>query len=164
MSGPNKDRGKGIKSKFGFNDWQSVPEKKEQECGWCGIRVARSVVLATPTCPTCAASRKVRIEQWHARMRRAAGVMLVVLVAACGDNQQGPVPPEPPPSKLFGEPCETVPGADITPCHSEQGACVQEQGDYVCRPWCTTDCEAIGGTEQSLPAGESGWLACVCAA
>lgn len=86
-------------------------------------------------------------------------VAVLVVLLACGDNggrdpvdlDAGPTdaPLDAPEGDLFGEPCEQPPFPVVGLCHGEKGACHDEPGGSVCRPYCTVagGCEAIGGVE-----------------
>jgi hypothetical protein len=93
------------------------------------------------------------------------------LGAACGDNVRGePVDALRPREAgvdafmggtLFGEPCVQPPFPEIGACHLGEGACHDEAGESVCRPWChvggVSQCAMRGGLEQVTDRG-----ACVC--
>ncbi len=47
---------------------------ESESCGWCGLRRARHIVHATPTCIECKeGGRKFRVKASLQRLRRAAG-------------------------------------------------------------------------------------------
>jgi hypothetical protein len=93
------------------------------------------------------------------------------LGGACGDNLRGePVDAVLPHEAsvdsfmggtLFGEPCEQPPFPEIGGCHVGEGACNDEDGGAVCRPWCylggMPQCAMRGGVEHVTDRG-----ACVC--
>lgn len=41
-------------------------------CGWCGLDDATVIVLSTPTCDHCAASRVRRVAAYQDRLERSA--------------------------------------------------------------------------------------------
>lgn len=100
-----------------------------------------------------------------------ACVMALASLGACGDNTARPdgqvfTPSEwdAPAPALLGEPCAKVPGAEISFCHGESGACVAEDATTVCRPFCpapgpTRGCEQLGGRMYRSPSDAG---ACVC--
>lgn len=85
------------------------------------------------------------------------------LLVACGDNNSIFIDAAAPdaPTDLFGESCEQPPFPEIGICHEGEGACHDEAGGSVCRPFCHVDgvaqCMARGGVEQDTDRG-----ACVC--
>lgn len=92
--------------------------------------------------------------------------LLVLFACACGDDRPG-VTDAPLPvddilgGDLFGEPCTQVPAPEIGICHEGAGACHDEPGGSVCRPFCHVDgepqCAARNGVEVETDRG-----ACVC--
>jgi hypothetical protein len=100
-------------------------------------------------------------------------VAVLVALAACGDNRAG-IPLDAPLAidrdgeadgsvfgQLFGEPCTQVPAPEVGLCRDGQGACHDEPGGAVCRPFCSIagapQCEPRGGTAELTDRG-----ACVC--
>jgi hypothetical protein len=97
--------------------------------------------------------------------------LLAVLVVACGDNRRGIDDAALPlleasvdalvSGNLFGEACVQPPFPEIGACHQDGGACTDEPGGSVCRPWCHVEgvaqCMPRGGVEQITDRG-----ACVC--
>jgi hypothetical protein len=92
---------------------------------------------------------------------RFAGLALVG-IAACND------PPAPVDAgvdtivvDLFGEPCTQPEFPAIGLCHEGEGACHDETGGSVCRPFCDnggmSQCAGRGGVETETDRG-----ACVC--
>jgi hypothetical protein len=92
--------------------------------------------------------------------------LVVLAIAACGDNRPGSnllpdAPADSPAGDLFGEPCEQPPAPEVGICHDGLGACHDETGGAVCRPFCHVEgqpiCDTIGGVEVDTDRG-----ACVC--
>jgi hypothetical protein len=93
-------------------------------------------------------------------------VALIGALCACGDDRPGavdaPIPEEDAPvGDLFGEPCTQPPFPEIGICHDGAGACHDEEGGSVCRPFCHVNgepqCETLDGVEVVTDRG-----ACVC--
>jgi hypothetical protein len=96
---------------------------------------------------------------------------VAALGAACGDNRAGDPDAALPfleasvdsfiGGTLFGEPCLQPPFPEIGTCHLGEGACNDEAGGPVCRPWCHVEgvaqCMARQGVEHITDRG-----ACVC--
>lgn len=105
------------------------------------------------------------------RAPRALAFALAGLGAGCGDNLPGAPVDAPRPHEaavdafmggtLFGEPCVQPPFPEIGGCHRGEGACHDEAGGSVCRPWCSaggvSQCAMRDGVEQATDRG-----ACVC--
>jgi hypothetical protein len=89
--------------------------------------------------------------------------LLVALCTACGDNVAGPdaLIAVDAAGSLFGEPCTQPPAPEIGICHEGEGACNDEAGGSVCRPFCHVEgvpqCAARQGIERVTDRG-----ACVC--
>lgn len=96
--------------------------------------------------------------------------LIVLACAACGDDRPGAgsdaqsldAPPDAGATgDLFGEPCTQPPAPEIGICHDGLGACHDEDGGSVCRPFCTIagqpQCEGRQGVEVETDRG-----ACVC--
>ncbi len=101
---------------------------------------------------------------------KGLAVAIALAAGACGDNRPGaPVDAglvveaggDAIGGDLFGEPCTQPSAPAIGVCHDGEGACHDEAGGSVCRPWChvgdTAQCEARGGIETTTDRG-----ACVC--
>lgn len=96
-------------------------------------------------------------------------VVAIVLVAGCGGDDlpatDGSVSvldgPDTPGGDLFGEACTQPPFPEIGICHDGEGACHDEPGGSVCRPFCHAQgepqCVGRDGIEQLTDRG-----ACVC--
>jgi hypothetical protein len=96
-------------------------------------------------------------------------VAVLAVAGSCGDDRDGPprdagliVEAGPDASgSLFGEACTQPPAPTIGVCHGGDGACHDEPGGAVCRPFCAVDgeprCDALGGLEAITDRG-----ACVC--
>lgn len=93
---------------------------------------------------------------------------LALLLCACGDNRDGGLDGglaidggDNPSLDLFGEPCEQPPAPEIGICHMGEGACHDEAGGSVCRPFCdvagVAQCAVRMGIETVTDRG-----ACVC--
>jgi hypothetical protein len=85
--------------------------------------------------------------------------VVAIGIAACDDP---PAPVDAPVAvDLFGEPCTQPEFPAIGLCHEGEGACHDETGGSVCRPFCDTggmpQCEGRGGVETETDRG-----ACVC--
>jgi hypothetical protein len=98
-------------------------------------------------------------------MKRA---WFALLLCACGDNRGGGLDGglafdggNDASLGLFGEPCEQPPAPEIGICHEGEGACHDEPGGSVCRPFCDvggeSQCAARNGIETVTDRG-----ACVC--
>lgn len=94
--------------------------------------------------------------------------LIVLAVAACGDDRPGvdalvvtDGPPDVASGDLFGEPCTQPPAPEVGICHDGLGACHDEEGGSVCRPFCHAEgqpqCEGRNGVEVETDRG-----ACVC--
>ena len=90
--------------------------------------------------------------------------LVLAFVVACGDNVAGPdvlVIEDAAGGSLFGEPCTQPPAPEIGICRDGEGACNDEAGGPVCRPFCHIEnvpqCEPRQGIEQITDRG-----ACVC--
>ncbi len=89
----------------------------------------------------------------------------VVVVAGCGDDLPvllaDAAVDVPPIGDLFGEACTQPPFPEIGICHEGEGACHDEAGGSVCRPFChvagQAQCAARNGVEVETDRG-----ACVC--
>lgn len=104
-------------------------------------------------------------------MNIRSAAILVALVACKGDNFPPPPadaqlqleagPDAPLGGDLFGEPCTQPPPPEIGLCRDGEGACHDEPGGSVCRPFCHVNgvpqCDARGGVETITDRG-----ACVC--
>lgn len=101
--------------------------------------------------------------------RLAIGAVLVAALG-CGDNRSGPqfdaallfeAGLDAQGGTLFGEPCTQPTFPAIGTCHEGEGACHDETGGPVCRPFChvggVSQCTARGGNEVLTDRG-----ACVC--
>jgi hypothetical protein len=96
-------------------------------------------------------------------------VVCAILVAACGDDRLGAdgglsVPDGTADTlggDLFGEACTQPPFPEIGICREGEGACHDEPGGSVCRPFCHVSgqpqCAARNGVEVETDRG-----ACVC--
>jgi hypothetical protein len=89
---------------------------------------------------------------------------VLVALVACGDNVPGVdvlLTEEAATGSLFGEACTQPPDPEIGICHDGEGACNDEAGGSVCRPFCHVDgvpqCDARAGVELVTDRG-----ACVC--
>ncbi len=89
---------------------------------------------------------------------------LLVLACACGDNRPTEVDaplPDTMGGDLFGEPCTQPPAPEVGICHEGAGACHDEAGGAVCRPFChvagVPQCASRNGIEVETDRG-----ACVC--
>lgn len=102
------------------------------------------------------------------RARVPNGWVLVLGIAACGDDRPGsdlpPLPDAPvdvATGDLFGEACTQPPAPEIGICHDGLGACHDEPGGSVCRPFCDVEgqpqCASRDGVEVETDRG-----ACVC--
>jgi len=94
--------------------------------------------------------------------------MLAIVIAACGDDRpaiDAAVLPDLTSDvlggDLFGEPCTQPPAPEIGICRDGAGACHDEEGGSVCRPFCHVagepQCAARDGVERKTERG-----ACVC--
>jgi hypothetical protein len=90
--------------------------------------------------------------------------LLLAVVACGGDNRPGIdvlITEEAAVGSLFGEACTQPPAPEIGICRDGEGACTDEPGGSVCRPFCHVDgvpqCEARLGIELITDRG-----ACVC--
>ena len=90
---------------------------------------------------------------------------MLALLWACGDDRPGAdaliAEDTLPTGDLFGEPCTLPPFPEIGLCRDGAGACHDEPGGAVCRPFCDVEgeptCEARDGVEVTDDRG-----ACVC--
>ena len=91
---------------------------------------------------------------------------LLLVLAACGDNIavfDAPNQSDAPGTvgSLFGEPCTQAPFPEIALCHEGLGACNDETGGSVCRPFCVfhgfDQCGVLGGKDITTDRG-----ACLC--
>lgn len=99
-------------------------------------------------------------------MMRAAVAVALALLGCGGDDRPAPIDVALPPAdvlggSLLGEACTQPPPPEIGLCHEGEGACHDEPGGSVCRPFChvgnVAQCAALGGIETITDRG-----ACVC--